>query len=177
MSRPRLATLWLDGCSGCHMSLLDLDERLLELATKADIVFSPLVDVKEFPRDVDIALVEGAIGTDEDREKILKVRERSRLLVAFGDCAVTGNVPAMRNPHGTCCVLARAYHETVTESPQTPAEKLPRLAERVCPIHEVVAVDLVIPGCPPPADVIHEVLTELVAGRMPDPARLSRFGQ
>ena len=98
MSKARVATLWLDGCSGCHMSLLDMDERLLELAGKIDVVFSPLVDQKEFPENVDVALVEGAVSSDEDLEKIQKVRARSRLLVSLGDCAVTANIPSMRNP-------------------------------------------------------------------------------
>ena len=98
MSKARVATLWLDGCSGCHMSLLDMDERLLDLAGKIDVVFSPLVDQKEFPENVDVALVEGAVSSDEDLEKIRKVRARSRLLVSLGDCAVTANIPSMRNP-------------------------------------------------------------------------------
>ena len=93
MSKARVATLWLDGCSGCHMSILDMDERLLELAGKIDVVFGPYVDQKEFPENVDVALVEGAVSSDEDLEKILKVRARTRLLVSLGDCAVTANIP------------------------------------------------------------------------------------
>src|SRR5579885_2498363 len=98
MTRPRLATVWLDGCSGCHMSFLDLDERLIELAQKADLVYSPLVDAKEFPPDVDVTLVEGAVSSEEDFHKIKIVRERTKTLVSLGDCAITANVPAMRNP-------------------------------------------------------------------------------
>ena len=98
MSKVRIATVWLDGCSGCHMSFLDMDERLLELAEHIDLVYSPLVDLKDFPQDVDVTLVEGAVSTEEDLERIEKVRAHSKLLVSLGDCAVTGNVPAMRNP-------------------------------------------------------------------------------
>ena len=98
--RPRLATVWLDGCSGCHMSFLDMDERLLELGQRADLVYSPLVDAKEYPEGVDVCLVEGAVSSDEDLAKIKAIRDRTRILVAFGDCAVTSNVPGMRNPIG-----------------------------------------------------------------------------
>ena len=100
MSKPRLATVWLDGCSGCHMSFLDMDERLLEIAERADIVYSPLVDTKEYPADVDVCLVEGAVSSEDDLHKIRLVRERTKTLVSFGDCAVTANVPGMRNPIG-----------------------------------------------------------------------------
>ena len=100
MSKLKLATVWLDGCSGCHMSILDMDERLLDIAELVDIVYSPIVDTKEFPDEVDIALVEGAVSSVDDEKKIKKVRAHSKLLVAMGDCAVAGNVPSMRNPIG-----------------------------------------------------------------------------
>ena len=127
MSKARVATLWLDGCSGCHMSLLDMDERLLELAGKIEVVFSPLVDQKEFPENVDVALVEGAVSSDEDLEKILKVRARSRLLVSLGDCAVTANIPSMRNPFKVKDVLDRAYVENATLNPGAPVDAVPTL--------------------------------------------------
>src|SRR5689334_14543206 len=98
--KTRLATIWLDGCSGCHMSFLDMDERLLALTSQMDLVYSPLVDRKDFPDQVDVTLVEGSVSSDGDLEKILHVREHTRLLVSLGDCAVTGNVPSMRNPIG-----------------------------------------------------------------------------
>src|SRR5271166_6767420 len=100
MSKKRLATVWLDGCSGCHMSFLDMDERLLTVAGLADLVYSPLVDAKDFPEHVDVTLVEGAVSSEEDLHKIKMVRAHTRVLVSLGDCAVTGNVPAMRNPFG-----------------------------------------------------------------------------
>ena len=176
MSKARVATLWLDGCSGCHMSLLDMDERLLELAGKVDIVFSPLVDQKEFPENVDVALVEGAVSSDEDLEKILKVRARSRLLVSLGDCAVTANVPSMRNPFTVSAVVDRAYVENVTINPGVPREAVPTLLPRARPIHEFVNVDVYVPGCPPSADTIYTVLSEIVEGRIPDLSAKTRFG-
>mgnify|MGYP001105929468 CR=1 FL=1 len=176
MSRMRLATVWLDGCSGCHMSLLDMDERLIELAGQLELVYSPLVDVKEFPEQVDVTLVEGAVGTEEDEEKLRHIRARTRVLVALGDCAVTANVPAMRNPFGPAAALARAYQENATRNAGAPQNEVPRLQARVRPLHEVVPVDVFVPGCPPSADVIYYVLQELLAGRTPDLTGRSRFG-
>ena len=100
MGRLRLATVWLGGCSGCHMSFLDLDEWLFDLAAQVDMVYSPLADVKEYPENVDAAPVEGAVANEVNLEMLLKVRDRSRLLISLGDCAVTGNVTAIRNPIG-----------------------------------------------------------------------------
>jgi NAD-reducing hydrogenase small subunit len=176
VSKVRVATMWLDGCSGCHMSFLDLDERLVDLAEKVDLVFSPIVDAKEFPENVDVALVEGAIGNVEDLERILRARERSRILVSLGDCAVTANVPSMRNTFGKEAVLQRAYVENATLDPGVPEEDIPALFPHSRPIHEVVNVDVFVPGCPPSADVIWYVLTELLEGRKPNLSTRSRFG-
>jgi len=174
--KVRLATVWLDGCSGCHMSFLDMDERLLELAAKVDLVFSPLVDAKEFPPGVDVTLVEGAVSSEEDDRRIRLIRERTRLLVSLGDCAVTANVPSMRNPFGVEAVLRHAYVDTAALQPQIPRDGLPPLLPRVCPVHAVVPVDVFIPGCPPSADTIYFALSELLAGRMPDFGTGVRFG-
>jgi NAD-reducing hydrogenase small subunit len=176
MSKKKLATVWLDGCSGCHMSFLDMDERLIELAGKVDLVYSPLVDVKEFPPDVDITLVEGAVSSEEDLHKIQKIRRHTKLLVSLGDCAVTANVPAMRNPFPVQAVYDRAYCENVTLAPGTPHEMIPRLLPYARPVHEVVTVDVYVPGCPPSADVIYYTLTELMEGREPDLSSRTRFG-
>ena len=176
MSKIRLATIWLDGCSGCHMSFLDMDERLLDLSSQLDLVYSPLVDFKVYPEMVDVALVEGAISSVEDEHKIHHIRKHTKLLIAMGDCAVTGNVPAMRNPFGPVPILERAYHENASAQQQTPCEIVPALLEKVRPVHEFVDVDLYLPGCPPSADTFFAVLTELLAGRVPDVARLTRFG-
>lgn len=174
--KTTMATVWLDGCSGCHMSFLDLDERLLELAAKVDLVFSPLVDRKSYPDHVDLALVEGAVATDDDLEKIRLIRARTTTLVSLGDCAVTGNVAALRNPFGTEAVLKRVYDEHMIGPPRRPDRELPVLLERAAPVHEKVRVDLVIPGCPPSADLIWHAMIELVDGRIPDITADTRFG-
>jgi NAD-reducing hydrogenase small subunit len=176
MSRKKLATVWLDGCSGCHMSFLDMDERLIDLAGKVDLVYSPLVDAKEFPPDVDITLVEGAVSSEEDLHKIKVVRCNTKLLVSLGDCAVTANVPAMRNPFPVQSVYDRAYRENATLMPGTPNEVIPRLLPYARPVHEVVAVDVFVPGCPPSADVIYYALMEMLEGREPDLSARTRFG-
>src|SRR5579863_899494 len=176
MSKKRIATVWLDGCSGCHMSFLDMDERLLAIAGAADLVYSPLVDTKEFPENVEVTLVEGAVSSEEDLHKIKLVRERTRILVSLGDCAITANVPGMRNPFGTKAVYNRAYTENVTLAPGTPTEFVPALLPYARPVHEVVKVDVYIPGCPPSADVIYYALTELLEGRQPDLSPKTRFG-
>ena len=173
--KPRLATIWLDGCSGCHMSLLDMDERLLEVAARADLVYGCLVDAKEFPEGVDVTLVEGAVSSTEDLRKILEVRERSRIVVSLGDCAVTSNVPGMRNPFGPEAVLDRAYLENVTLQPQIPTD-VPALLELSLPVHAFVKVDVFVPGCPPSADRIFGVIIDLLEGRVPEPGHVSRFG-
>jgi len=176
MSKARVATIWLDGCSGCHMSLLDIDERLIALADKIDLVYSPLVDAQKFPDNVDLTLVEGAVASAEDIERMHLVRRKTKLLVSLGDCAVTGNVPAMRNPFNVDCVLRRGYVENATHNPGAPTQVVPQLEPKVVPLHEVVPVDLYIPGCPPGADMIHFVLSEVLAGRIPDLGTKCRFG-
>jgi len=167
MSKVRLATVWMDGCSGCHMSFLDLDERLLDLAEQIELVYSPLVDRKEFPAEVDVTLVEGAVSSVEDLERLKKIRAQSKLLISLGDCAVTANVPAMRNPFPVEQVLDRAYRENATERLGPPTEVIPKLLDKVMPLHEAVKVDLFVPGCPPHRDLIYHVLTELLQGRTP----------
>jgi NAD-reducing hydrogenase small subunit len=176
MSKARIATVWLDGCSGCHMSLLDLDERLIEIFAQADIVYSPLVDAKIYPDGVDVVLIEGAVSSEEDLEKIKRVRERSKFLIALGDCAVTSNVPSMRNRFKVDAVIHRAYFENAQLNQQVPREVIPPLLAHSRPVHEFVKVDLFVPGCPPDADTIYFVLTELLAGRMPDLTGKTRFG-
>jgi NAD-reducing hydrogenase small subunit len=170
MDHLRLATVWLGGCSGCHMSFLDLDEWLIDLAGQVDVVYSPLADVKEYPENVDLVLVEGAVANEENRHMIQKVRARTKTLVAFGDCAVTGNVTALRNPLGVALeVLGPVYLERGDWNARIPdeAEIVPVLLDRVQPVHQVVPVDFFLPGCPPPANRIKAVLQALLEGRTP----------
>jgi NAD-reducing hydrogenase small subunit len=174
--RPRVATVWLDGCSGCHMSLIDMDERILDIFGRADLVYGPLVDVKDFPEAVDVCLVEGAVSSEEDLHKIKLVRERTTTLVAFGDCAVTSNVPGMRNPIGVQPLLDRAYIENASFRPGLPSEVVPALLPMATPVHKVVKVDVFLPGCPPSADLIYTLLDDLLSGRTPEVAG-ARFGR
>ncbi len=176
MDRIRVATVWLDGCSGCHMSLLDIDERLLLLAERIELVYSPLVDAKVFPENVDLAIVEGAVSSEDDLERIRLVRARSARLLALGDCAVTSNVPGMRNAFSRDALLRRAYIDNATLNPGIPDQHIPRLLPQARPVHAWVAVDVFVPGCPPPADVIFETLTALVEGRSPPGASVPHFG-
>jgi NAD-reducing hydrogenase small subunit len=150
------------------MSFLDLDERLIEMAARVDICYSPIADVKEFP-EVDIVLVEGAVANEDHLREIRLIRKRSKLLIAFGDCAVTGNVTALRNLFSVEDVLNRAYRENsaVVSGVPTGDDIVPRLLDRVLRIQDVVPVDHFLPGCPPSADAIHEFLSDLLAARTP----------
>ena len=149
MDKIRFATVWLAGCSGCHMSFLDLDEFLIDLAD----------------------LVEGAIANDDNLELIYQVRRHTKILISFGDCAVTANVPAMRNMLRDSAegVLERGYLELADEHPQLPHAPgiVPELLDRVVPVHEVVPVDIFMPGCPPSADRIRATLEPLLQGQTP----------
>lgn len=168
MSRKKLATVWLAGCSGCHMSFLDIDERILDLAAVADIVKCPLVDAKSLP-EVDVTLVEGAVATDEHLEELLHIRKQSRIVVSFGDCAVTGNVPMMRNAMEAQDVIDYAYRLAPSNVPG-PLPNHPMLGKllgKVAPLHQYVKVDCHIPGCPPSPNLIFYAVSELLAGRQP----------
>jgi NAD-reducing hydrogenase small subunit len=152
------------------MSFLDLDEWLLELAARADLVYSPVIDVKVFPQDVDVTLIEGAIANEDHEHHVRLIRARSRVIVSFGDCAVTGNVTACRNSLASKEeVLRRSYVELATINAGLPAEPgiLPALVDRVRPVHQVVPVEFYLPGCPPPAERIRAVLEALLDGRQP----------
>lgn len=177
MNKLTLATMWLDGCSGCHMSFLDIDERIIDLLQKVNIVYSPLVDIKKMPDEIDLAIVEGAVSNDENFEKIIHLRKHVKFLIALGDCAVNGNVPAMRNVFKIDETFNRAYIENADINKKIPVAEVPKLQSIVRPIHGVVHVDLNVPGCPPPADVIYYMLTELIEGRTPDTKKLTRFGK
>jgi NAD-reducing hydrogenase small subunit len=158
------------------MSVLDIDEGIEAVARRADLVYGPLVDAQKFPDAVDVTLVEGAVSSQDDLEKIQAIRQKTRLLVALGDCAVTSNVPAMRNAIPVKKLLERVYIEGAEVSPGVPAEVVPKLLKRALPLQEVVKVDLHVPGCPPPAGTILYVLGELLEGRTPDLTSRIKFG-
>lgn len=167
MERLTFATVWLGGCSGCHMSFLDLDECLLALAPRIDLVYSPLADFKTYPDGVDLCLVEGAVCNTDHVTLLHEVRARTRTVVAFGDCALTGNVPALRNvlgPGNADAVLQRAYIEAAEGHAVRPAADgvLPPLLPRVLPAHALVRIDHFLPGCPPDAGRIQAFLNHLL---------------
>jgi NAD-reducing hydrogenase small subunit len=174
--KPSVATVWLDGCSGCHMSMIDMDERILDIFSRADLVYSPLVDYKVYPDHVDVCLVEGAVSSEDDLHKIKMIREQTTTIIAFGDCAVTSNDPGMRNPIGVEPLLDLSYRENVTINAQIPTEVVPALLPMSIPVHKVVKVDVFLPGCPPSADLIYTLLDDLLSGRVPETAG-SRFGR
>jgi NAD-reducing hydrogenase small subunit len=180
--KVRLATVWFGGCSGCHMSFLDLDEFLIDLAGQVELVYSPVVDMKDYPENVDVCLIEGAICNEDNLELLHKIRRRTKVLVSFGDCAVTANVPAIRNQLGLGnaeSVLQRAYIENAQFNPRIPKADgiVPSLLERVRPVHEVVHVEHFLPGCPPPADRIKALVSQMLGGAAPKLAGVDlKFG-
>ena len=176
MSKIKLATVWLDGCAGCHMSLLDIDEALVAVAKKVDLVYGPLVDAQEFPEGVDVTLVEGVVSSQSDLKLIQLIRSRSKMIVALGDCAVTSNVPSMRNSIPVKKLLHSIYAEGVQAQACIPTDGVPALLKHAVPVHEVVKVDLHVPGCPPKADAIAFVVMELLEGRKPELGSKVKFG-
>lgn len=177
MDKVRVGTTWLDACSGCHMSFLDMDERILDIADQIEMVYGPLVDAKEIPDNVDVFLISGSVSTNEEVEEVKEIRENSTIVAALGDCAVTGNLPSMRNWQGAEPALEHAYRETTnTENPEIPREDIPHLLKRVRPVHEVIEVDEFIQGCPPNADLIFLIVSEMLQGRVPRRGIRTKFG-
>ena len=176
MDKLKIGTCWLDGCSGCHMSLLDIDEAIVGELQKAHIVFGPLVDAQQYPEGVDVAVVEGAVSSQDDLKLAQTVRARSKVVVALGDCAVTSNVPSMRNGIPTRKLLERVYVEGACEKRGVPTDGVPALLKQAVPVHDVVKVDVHVPGCPPKPNAILFALSELLEGRRPDLGSKLRFG-
>ncbi len=158
------------------MSILDTDAALIPIASKCDLVYGPLVDAQEFPDGVDVTLVEGAVSSQDDLKKVQKIRTRTRTLVALGDCAVTSNVPGMRNTVPVNKLLQRVYVDGVEQRGCVPTDGVPALLKHARPVQECVKVDLHIPGCPPSAKAILAVLTDLLEGRKPELAQKVKFG-
>lgn len=166
----KLATVSLAGCFGCHMSFLDIDERLLELIELVEFDRSPLTDIKEIGR-CDIGLIEGGLCNAENVHVLREFRANCKTLIAMGACAVNGGLPAQRNQRDVGIMMRDVYCNQIggTAGNQIPNDpELPLPLNQVHPIHEVVHVDYFLPGCPPSGDAIWTFLTELLAGRTPE---------
>ncbi|CAE6735739.1 NADP oxidoreductase [Candidatus Nitrotoga fabula] len=165
MTRIRIATTSLAGCFGCHMSLLDMDERLVSILEKAEFDRSPFTDIKHCG-SCDIGLVEGGICNEENVHVLREFRKNCKILIAVGACAINGGVPALRNSFQLRACLEEVYlHGEGVENPQIPNDaELPLLLDKVYPIHEVVQVDFYLPGCPPSADQFFRMFNDLISG-------------
>ena len=178
-SKIRLATAWLGGCSGCHMSFLDLDEKLIDLNDRAELVYSPIADVKEFPSNVDVTLVEGAVANVDHLALAREIRVNSKIVVSFGDCAVTGNVTSLRNRLGVDDLLTQVYREGPGSVPRGGESDrvMPALLPKVLPLHQVIGVDAYIPGCPPDPERIWTAISALLEGKPVEfPEEMRKFG-
>ncbi|MEI8236917.1 MAG: NADP oxidoreductase [Methylococcaceae bacterium] len=167
--KVKVATVSLAGCFGCHMSFLDLDERLVDLVEHVQFDRSPLTDIEHCSDDCDIGLIEGGVCNSENVHVLREFRKNCKILVAVGACAINGGLPAMRNHISLEDCLNEAYMDGIgIENPQIPSDiELPLLLDKVYPLHEVVKIDYFLPGCPPSADVFWAFLTDLLAGREP----------
>lgn len=176
--RLKLASTSLAGCFGCHMSFLDIDERLFPLLERVEFDRTPLTDIKTLGPDIDIGLIEGGVCNAENVEVLRSFRARCRILVAMGACAINGGLPAQRNHFPVHAILEEVYctgpglgQALIPNDPE-----LPLPLDKVHPIHEIVRVDYVMPGCPPSAELIWQVLSALLAGREPVlPAELIHY--
>jgi NAD-reducing hydrogenase small subunit len=168
-AKLRIATVSLAGCFGCHMSFLDIDERLLPLLERVEFDRSPLTDIKECG-PCDIGLIEGGVCNAENVEVLREFRRRCRTLIAIGACAINGGLPAQRNNLPLADLLHHVYRSGLGLAPASAVPddpELPLLLDKVRPVHEVVRIDYFLPGCPPSADAIWKFLTDLIAGRTP----------
>lgn len=169
MAKPKLATASLAGCFGCHMSVLDIDERILQLVDLIDFDKSPVDDIKEFSGPVEIGLIEGGCCNEENVKNLIDFRKHCQILISIGDCATMGGIPALRNniPLQECLDEAYLNGPTV-HNPSGVApndEELPLLLDKVYMCHEIVKIDYHLPGCPPSADTIWEALVALLTNK------------
>jgi F420-non-reducing hydrogenase small subunit len=156
-----VATTWLQSCSGCHISLLDLHEELLDVLDLLDIQYSTIVDVKQIP-EVDLGIIEGAVCNDDNEEILLEFRKKSKKILALGTCACFGGIPGLRNLYGLDEILDRGYvsTESTVDGRIPRGQEIPRLKEHVKSIGQVISVDYQLPGCPPiPSEIKRAILT------------------
>jgi NAD-reducing hydrogenase small subunit len=171
MTKPVIATASLAGCFGCHMSILDIDERILKLIELVEFNKSPVDDIKTFTKQCDVGIIEGGCCNSENVENLRSFRKNCKVLVALGECAIMGGLPAMRNgiPIKQCFDEAYLNGPTVADSNESKTipndDEIPMILDRVYPLHEIVKIDYYLPGCPPRADLIWEALVGLVEGR------------
>jgi NAD-reducing hydrogenase small subunit len=170
MAKIKVATAHMTGCFGCHMSLLDIDERLVKLIELVDFDKSPIDDIKRFTGKVDVGIIEGGCSSQENYEVLQSFRKHCKILVAVGECALTGGIPAMRNtvPLRECMEEAYLKGPSVVDGVIPNDPDIPLMLDKVYPVHEVVKIDYFIPGCPPPADAFWQVLTALLEGKEPE---------
>jgi len=169
MTKVKVAMDWLAACAGCEMSVLDTDERLVQLLEKIELTSTPITDLKHPPKEgVTVGILSGTVNNTTNLEVAKEMRERCKVLIAMGDCAVFGGIMTMRNFFDTNEALKRAYVETesTVDGIVPNSEELSKPIKAV-PVNQVVKVDIHLPGCPPSADAIYYVLTELLEGRIP----------
>ncbi len=170
MSKPVVATASLAGCFGCHMSILDIDDRILQLVELVEFNKSPVDDIKTFTKQCDIGIIEGGCCNSENVENLIEFRKNCKILISLGECAIMGGLPAMRNGIPVKECLEEAYYGSPTIDKNDKKiipndDELPMILDRVYPLHEIVKIDYHLPGCPPRADLIWEALTALVTGK------------
>jgi NAD-reducing hydrogenase small subunit len=168
-TKPKIATASLCGCFGCHMSILDIDERILQLAEMVEFNKSPINDIKTFTERCAVGLIEGGCCNDENVHNLLSFRDNCDILISLGECAKTGGVPAVRNTIPLAECFKEAYQDGPTvynPSGQVPNDiEIPLILDKVYPCHEVVKIDYYLPGCPPSADTIWAALTALLTDK------------
>lgn len=169
MAKPKVATASLAGCFGCHMSILDIDDRILQLIDLVDFHKSPIDDIKEFSEQCAVGLIEGGCCNEENVRVLQDFRKNCDVLIALGDCATMGGIPALRNtiPLQECLDEAYLNGPTVhNPAGLIPNDKeLPLLLNRVYPVQEVVKIDFYLPGCPPSAETIWQALVALLTNK------------